>query len=270
MNESLHIPMIFLAGPPGAGKTTLGDKVCGALSLRFLDFSRPNMPQNTEAERQALEAAIRDRSAAIIALSWSLQQAPEVLALTRRSGTLLLLWTHPLDMQARSGYSQPLFTPVKRLKTRGGFGRNGSGCREFRRLDRACHETLMLVDVPLEEAVEDLKNYILWIEKMNSKPPAVREGLISWVKDWQGDFNANRQATEIIVDAMARYTIHLKSQGASSRKLSGVYDDLNSAGMLVMMYDAPKGKNTERILSLFDAPPGVSSMSGNSPIHTMP
>jgi hypothetical protein len=54
---------------------------------------------------------------------------------------------------------------------------------------------------------------------------------------------------------MARYTLHLKSQGASSRKLSGVYDDLNAAGMLVMMYDAPTGKNAERILSHFGAPP---------------
>jgi hypothetical protein len=90
---------------------------------------------------------------------------------------------------------------------------------------------------------------------MHSKPPAVREGLVSWVKDWQQDFNANRQAAEIIVDAMARYTLHLKSQGASSRKLSGVYDDLNAAGMLVMMYDAPEGKDAERILSRFDVPP---------------
>jgi hypothetical protein len=113
----------------------------------------------------------------------------------------------------------------------------------------------MLVDVPLEDAVEDLKEYILWIGKMHSKPPAVREGLISWVNDWQQDFDANRQAAEIIVDAMARYTLHLKSQGASSRKLSGVYDDLNAAGMLVMTYDAPKGKNAERILSHFYVPP---------------
>jgi hypothetical protein len=78
---------------------------------------------------------------------------------------------------------------------------------------------------------------------------------MTWVEDWQQDFNANRQAATIIVDAMARYTLHLKSQGVSPRKLSGVYDDLNAAGMLVMMYDAPKGKNAERILSHFDAPP---------------
>ncbi len=113
----------------------------------------------------------------------------------------------------------------------------------------------MLVDVPLEEAVEDVKEYILWIGRNHSKPPAVREGLISWVKDWQQDFNADRHAAEIIVDAMAQYTLHLKSQGASSRKLSGVYDDLNSAGMLVMMYDTPEGKDAERILSDFDTPP---------------
>ena len=76
-----------------------------------------------------------------------------------------------------------------------------------------------------------------------------------WGKDWQQDFNADRHAAEIIVDAMARYTLHLKSQGASPRKLSGVYDDLNSAGMLVMMHDAPEGKDTKRILSDFDTPP---------------
>ncbi len=247
--------MIFLAGPPGAGKTASGNTVCTELNLRFLDFSRPNIPQGIDAERQALEATIRDRSADVIALSWSLQQHTAVFTLTRRSGVVLLLWAHPLDMQVRSGHSESLFTPVKNMGTRGGFGRTGSRCREFRRLDRACHETLMLVDVPLGKAAEDLKDYILWIGRQHSKPPAVREGLIHWVKDWQQDFSANRPAAEIIVDAMARYTLHLKSQGASPRKLSEVYDDLNSAGMLVMMYDAPKGKNAERILSRFDGPP---------------
>jgi hypothetical protein len=255
MNESDHIPRIFLAGPPGAGKTALGTKVCAELNLRFLDFSGPNMPQAVEEERQALEAAIRDRSADVIAVSWSLQQHPAVFTFTRRSGVVLLLWAHPLDMQARSGYSEPLFTPVKNLKIRGGFGRTGSRCREFRRLDRGCHETLMLVNVPLEKAAENLKDYIVWIGRQYAKPPALREGLMSWAKEWQGDFSANRLATETVVDAMARYTLHLRSQGASSRKLSEVYDDLNAAGMLVMMYDAPKGKDAERILRRFDGPP---------------
>ena len=90
---------------------------------------------------------------------------------------------------------------------------------------------------------------------------------ITWAKDWQQDFRANLPAAEIIVDAMARYTLHLKSQGASPRKLSEVYDDLNAAGMLVVMYDAPKGKNAERILSRFDGPPWVREFEGKAPIH---
>ena len=192
---------------------------------------------------------------------------PGRFTLTRRSGVVLLLWAHPLDMQVRSGYMEPLFTAVKNLETRGGFGRTGSRCREFRRLDRACHETLMPVDVPLGKAAEDLNDCIFWIGTQHSKPPAIRAGLMTWAKDWQQDFSANRSAAEIIVDAMAQYTLHLKSQGASPRKLSEVYADLNSAGMLVMMYDAPKGKNAERILSRFDGPPGSLSLSGSSPIH---
>jgi hypothetical protein len=140
----------------------LGNKVCAELNLRLLDLTHPNMPQAIETGKQALEATTRDRSADVIALSWRLQQHAAVFTLTRRSGVVLLLWAHPLDMQARSGYPEPLFTPVKNLGTRGGFGRTGSRCGEFQRLDLACHETLMLVDVPLDKAAEDLEDLILF------------------------------------------------------------------------------------------------------------
>jgi hypothetical protein len=247
--------MIFLAGPPGAGKSVLGSNVAAELNLRFLDFSCSDRPQAIAAEIQALDAAIRKRSADVIALSWGLQQHAEALRLTRCSGVLLLLWAHPLEMQARSCVANPLFTPVKDMQSRGGFGRTGTRCREFRRLNRACHVTLMLANAPLGEAAENLKQYVLWAGTQYSEPPAAREGLVNWAQAWQQDFGANRSAAEIIVDTMARYTLHLKSQGVSPRRLSEVYADLNAAGILVMKYDAPEGRNAERILSRFDGPP---------------
>jgi hypothetical protein len=113
----------------------------------------------------------------------------------------------------------------------------------------------MLVNLPLGKAAEELRDYILWVGEQHRKPPAVREGLMRWVEAWQHNFNANRPAAEIVVDAMARYILHLRSQGASSRTLSEVYSDLNAAGALVMMYHLPDGKSTERILRDFDGPP---------------
>jgi hypothetical protein len=113
----------------------------------------------------------------------------------------------------------------------------------------------MLVNLPLERAAEELRDYILWIREQHRKPPAVREGLMTWVENWQHDFNANRPAAEIVVDAMARYMLHLRSQGASSRKLSEVYSDLNAAGALVMMYEPLDGKSAERILRGLDGSP---------------
>lgn len=237
-------PIIFLLGPPGVGKTTLGSRACKDLGLEFLDLGAADLEQ--------LSRVVADRAADVVELPWALQDERQALALTRRSGVPLLLWAHPEDMQARSGRDEPLFTPVPRLKIRGGFGRKGTGCRDFRRLGRACGETLLLMDLALEEAVETVRDCIAEIREENDAAPAEREGLTGWVEDWRQDHSASPRVTKVIVDAMARYLAHLRAAGTSPRTLRGVCSDLNAAGHLVLMYDAPKGS---RILEHFDGPP---------------
>ena len=250
------IPMIFLAGPPGAGKSGLGKKACQELKLRFFDLSTPVInEQSLLSQKEILTEVITKRSADIIALPWLLQQDKGIRTLVRRSGVLLLLWAHPLDMQTRSGHSEPLFTPSPRIKTRGGFGRNGTGCREFRSLDRAADEVLILVDSSFDEAVDDLQNYIVSIREESLESPIIRAGLNDWVDEWRQSYDISKNTTNIIVDAMARYLLHLRSEGKSPRTLSGVYSDLEAAGMLVIMYDYPKGKKAAEVLDLFSDPP---------------
>ena len=250
------IPMIFLAGPPGAGKSGLGKKACQELKLRFFDLSTPVInEQSLLSQKEILMEVITKRSADIIALPWLLQQDKGIRTLVRRSGVLLLLWAHPLDMQTRSGHSEPLFTPSPRIKTRGGFGRNGTGCREFRSLDRAADEVLILVDSSFDEAVDDLQNYIVSIREESLESPIIRAGLGDWVDEWRQSYDISKNTANIIVDAMARYLLHLRSEGKSPRTLSGVYSDLEAAGMLVIMYDYPKGKKAAEVLDLFSDPP---------------
>ena len=175
--------------------------------------------------------------------------------LARRPGILLLLWAHPLDMQTRSGHSESLFTPAPRIKTRGGFGRNGTGCREFRSIDRASDEVLILIDSSFDEAVDELRDFIIRIKEESLDPPIIRAGLSDWVDEWQQSYNISKNIANIIVDAMARYLLHLRSEGKSPRTLSSVYSDLQAAGMLVIAYDYPKGKKAAKVLELFSYPP---------------
>jgi hypothetical protein len=267
-------PLVFQAGPPGVGKSTIGSQVSQAMGLRFLDLSPPgssDTDQATPEARERLLAAVRDRSADLIALSWGLQQDKAVLALARRAGHLLLLWDHPLTLQARSGRAEPVCTPSGRLKTRGGFGAQGTSCLEFRRLDRACHEVWMLAGLPLDMIVKAVVDSRRELQQQGGLSPADQEGLASWGKTWREDYDANRRAVEIVLDAMARYTLNLKEQGASSRKLREVYTDLNAAGMLVMSYEAPKGRNKDKVLSSFSSPPWTieySSLLSGCPRHT--
>lgn len=252
--EQQEVPcMIFLAGPPGSGKTSVGSRACERLGLEFRDLSAPEPWANDEdAASDELQGIIANRSADVVALSWGLQQDTKILASTRRSGELVLLWAHPHEMQSRSGQTEELFTPVGRLKTKGGFGRNGTGCREFRRLDRASTESVLLVGMSLDEAVTELQEWIHDLRAFSVMPPVQREGLDRWVDNWVEDCSASRPAAMKLADAMARYTLHLRAQGKSPRTLSGVYSDLDAAGMLVFMYESP---SADSVLRGFRYPP---------------
>ena len=251
-----QIPIIFLAGPSGSGKSSLGQKACQKLDLRFVDLSTSEInEQSLLSQNDVLREVLSKRSADVIALPWSLQEDKGVQKLARRIGVLLLLWAHPLDMQARSGHSEPLFTPSPRIKTKGGFGRNGTGCREFRRLGNAADEVLILVGSSFDEAVDELQDYIVSIQTEGSDTPIVRAGLSSLVDDWHRDYDISKDIINIIVDAMARYILYLRSEGKSPRTLSGVYSDLEAAGMLVISYDYPREGKAEKILALFSDPP---------------
>ena len=72
------------------------------------------------------------------------------------------------------------------------------------------------------------------------------------MEDWRQDHSASTHVARVMVDAMAGYLAHLRASGSSQRALSAVRSDLNAAGHLVLMYDAPKGN---RILAHFDGPP---------------
>ena len=141
---------------------------------------------------------------------------------------------------------------VPRLKIRGGFGRNGTGCREFRHLARACDETLLLVDLPLEEAGDAVADCIAEIRADNNAAPAEREGLAGWVEDWQQQHSASPRVAKVIVDAMAHYLAHLRATGTSPRTLTGVCSDLNAAGHLVLMYG---DRRSNRVLEHFAETP---------------
>jgi hypothetical protein len=136
---------VFLLGPPGSGKSSLGGPACAGLGLRFLD-----LPDDAAADAGRIAASASD--AEVVTLPWNLQSDPAILRTARRLGTTIALWAHPETMQARA--RQPItFTPGRKLVTRGGFGRHGTSCLEFRRLERACDFTLDLDGLSENEAV---------------------------------------------------------------------------------------------------------------------
>jgi hypothetical protein len=222
----------------------MGGRVCADLDLRFLDLAGTLRDMGEVQDSQSvLRQVIGQQAADVVELPWSLQISRGTFAMCRCHGQLVALWGHPLDMQARSGHSEPLFTPAPRLKTRGGFGLRGTRCAEFKRIDRACHATLLLIGLSFEEGLTQLKETVQALLAEDAGPQAERDGLMSWASNWQLDLDADKEATVMLVDAFAHYTWHLKAQGTSPRSMSTKYNDLNALGYLVLAYDAPKGKD---------------------------
>jgi hypothetical protein len=203
--------MVFLVGPPGSGKSALGRRVCTELGLRFVDLVDEG---STDA---ALQELVRARGADVVTLPWTPARDVRWLHLCRRSGETVALWAHPLDMQTRSGHAESLLTPVKSLRTSGGFGRRGTRCSEYRHLERACQHVLLLIGLSEEVAAKELKALVEDLRSSEELSPAEREGLLGWRGDWRDDFNADTRACGILVDAMARFTVHLKARGTSPR-----------------------------------------------------
>lgn len=229
--------LVFLAGPPGAGKTSLGSRVCQELGLRFV-----RLPDAApEAGRAALAAVIRERSADVVELPWGLQLTEGVFREARQAGRLIGLWDHPLDMLARSGRSEPFITPGRNLQ-RGGYGLRGTSSPEFRRLDRGCEITLMLLRKSFDQAAAELHTRLLRLATTGGQSPVQQAGLQDWARGWQLDLDTERVAAETLADAIARYVLDLKAQGASPRSLNAVYDDLAAMAYLILAYETPRGR----------------------------
>ncbi len=57
-----QFPMIFLAGPPGAGKSSLGEKACQELDLQFIDLSTPAINKRSfQSQKEILTEVITKR-----------------------------------------------------------------------------------------------------------------------------------------------------------------------------------------------------------------
>jgi hypothetical protein len=256
MDSRQSLPRIFLLGPPGSGKSSLGEAACRALGLQFLDLSTPAVNGLTfESQKVRLFEALEKNHAEVIALPWTLQRNTKLHTWLRRSGKLLALWAHPLEMQKRSGCSQPLFTQYQKIKTRQGFGDRGTRCLEFRMLNRSVDWVEMLEQTPFDEAVSKLLSRLERMRNKSAEAPIIQLGLSDWVEDWSSDYAINRDVTYLIVNAMAHYILHLRAEGKSSRKRTEVLADLQMAGILVLKYEAPRKTKRFNLLDLFSFPP---------------
>lgn len=233
---------VFLFGPPGSGKSALGRRACAELGLAFLDLA------DDGRVLAALEEVVAGKTADVVAVPWAPAEGSAWLRFCRKSGEVVALWAHPLDMQARSGRLEPLFTPAPHLRTRGGFGRNGVACAEFRHLRRACEHVVLLVGLAEAEATEALVETLREIRSPAEGGAAEREGLLGSAEYWMRGCHADEEACRILIEAMGSFLASVRRAGASARSLSALRSDLATAGLLVFCGGRPRGA---AVLDLF-------------------
>jgi hypothetical protein len=239
--------VVFLLGPPGAGKTTLGSAACARLGIRFVD-----LPEDAQLGIDEYDAGA---GADVVALPWRLQNDAGILRRARRLGSTIALWAHPETLRSRA--RQPVtFTPRQGLVKGHGFGRHGTSCLEFRRLDRGCDFTLDLDGLSESEAANELADLISEIRECDD-PAARLDAIRADVRGWFRADNPRRPtaAVEALADRMSRFLFLREAAGASPRSLNALRSDLQAAAILVFMYEpATDG----RILESFgDGPPLV-------------
>jgi hypothetical protein len=229
---------IFLLGPPGVGKTTLGTRACAQLAIPFGPFA-------------GIESAVESARAlpCVFEVSWDVALAPRMLERLRKAGPTIALWDHPHRMQACASRSYVLHASSA-LVTPGSYGRRGTSCIEFRRLDRGCDDVILLDGLTIEEATEELRASIeeTWADRSAEELEAWTD---HFVRLWRADTTVKKPAAQPLAAAMAEFLLATKRAGASARAMRALESDLHVGGLLYF-YDGDR-TTAARALASFAA-----------------
>ncbi len=208
---------IFLLGPPGVGKTELGARACAALGWTFAPF-----------------AGIDETNASVLEVPWETLLAPRMLESLRRRGTTAALWDRPERMQARA--SRPyVLRPSTAITTPGSYGRRGTSCVEYRRLERGAEYVLLIDELTLDEAVKELTD--VFTEAATDHAAEDRDAFADHLVElWGQDTNAPAKSARALADAMAEFLVARSAAGISERTERALESDLHVGGLLYFTY----------------------------------